>query len=207
MDLRQLEQDIAKEVMHIALAKGADTLSFFVKEKVLLKSVDLFMGTTTNSASSPKSSAGQNYVLSTEVKGAIGGKAYLLFDAHEVECLAAIQLGPSPNAEVAEAFILEIANILTAAVITQFSNILQCAMHGHVPRLDMTTGEATASFIAAGHPPELNALRFTALFHTEKLQIRPEFIWFMEEKFFNAVRGIVTDNKKMEMLKALAAAR
>jgi chemotaxis protein CheY-P-specific phosphatase CheC len=206
-ELHQVEGDIAKEIIHIGLAKAADTLSFFVKERVLVRLLEVRIDGEGSARVSNKENSGRNYILSTEMKGDITGKAYLLFDEQEVGRLLATQGATAQDDALTEGFLLEVANILTASVVTQFSNILQCAMHGYVPELYFAPGEATGGFIQAGHPQEYNAMSFTALFNTDNVEMKPEFIWFMEDKFFDAVRNVVTDESKLKMVRSLSTAK
>ena len=39
--LNEIELDVAKEVLNIGLSKSADSMSFFTKNKVLIRTIDL----------------------------------------------------------------------------------------------------------------------------------------------------------------------
>jgi chemotaxis protein CheY-P-specific phosphatase CheC len=200
------EQDITQEVIQIGLAKAADTLSFFVKEKVLLQLNEVKVNDGSATWPSPKMGTAQNYVIRTELRGDIMGVAYLVFDEQEAQQLANIQAWGRVQEEMKEALLMEVGNILTAAVITQFANILQRNMHGHVPELSLLPSSALGALIGLGHSAEFNAISFKAVFRSESVDVKPEFVWFMEKKFFGAINDLVSGEKKSELVRSLGGA-
>lgn len=208
-ELNRVELDITKEIINIGIAKAADSFSFFIKEKVTMRLLDLKVNFENNFPVSRKDPAAKNYLLTTVLKGELKGKAYLLMTEAEADKLvdanlpASITGNPVEKAKMTEAFLLEIDNIITASVITQFSNIFQRKVYGDVPSLNILASNEINQFLSTDLNPGLNVIYFNARFITEKIEIAPEFIWLMDDHFFDEVKNVVSDEKKMELFQQL----
>ena len=212
MELNKVELDITKEIINIALSKAADSLSFFIKEKVLIQLLDLKMDSHNYAPLSKKNGTQKSYLLTTHIKGDISGKAYLVFNEAEVEKLVeanlpdSIKSNPVEKANMTDAILLEVDNIITASVITQFANILQCKLYGDVPQLDIMEQKELNPFLNKNNPELLNVMYISSRFITKDLDTSPEFIWLMDDQFFMSVKSLVSDEKKLELLKKLNTA-
>lgn len=196
----QQEEEIAKAIIRIGLSKAADALSFFVNEQVSAQLMDLMIDQGEPRPHTVDSAGAKMHVLSTELRGAITGTAYLLFDEDEVARLKAAQ----PLADIDDGpLMLEVANILTAMVITQFANILDRTMYGYVPALKVMDSALVPTAIAAAHSTERNALCFTASFVTRSVRIAPQFVWFMEPAFLQAIGQVAEDEARLAMVRSL----
>lgn len=197
-----LELDLATEIINIGLAKAADSLSFFTQEKVLIRSKDLVISNSYDKELFTKSSA-QVTILSTQIRGEMNGYCYLIFNQQEVEQLeqisfpASIVDKPDQLAEMSKAMLMEADNIITAAVVTQFSNLFKIDMHGYVPEFFRGNNKEVDSYIRE-HIIEGNyILHFnTALFSGER-KISPEFLWCLDETFVKAVKKFVKEDVNM----------
>jgi chemotaxis protein CheY-P-specific phosphatase CheC len=207
--LSKVELDITKEIINISLSKAADSLSFFIKEKVLIKIQDIKVNAESLAPISKKGNIEKSYLLTTNIKGDILGKAYLVFNEKEVEKLVdnnlpeSIKIDPVAKASMTDAILLEIDNIITAAVITQFANILQCKLYGDVPHLDILSQDDLNPFLNNSNTDHFNVIYFNSHFITKHLDINPEFIWLLEDKFFAEVKNIVSDEEKVNLLQKL----
>lgn len=207
--LNQVETDITKEIINIGIAKAADSFSFFIQEKVIIRLMELKTKFENNFPFSRKYPTARNFLLATEIKGELTGKAYLLFDELEAEKIVSANLpdsiknDPIARESMTEAFLLEIDNIITASVITQFSNIFQKKIYGDVPSLKILPGNEINQFLSENHTKNLNVIYFNSRFITEKIEINPEFIWLMDDMFFEEVKKVMSDEKKLELLKKL----
>ncbi len=208
-DLNQLELDITKEIINIGIAKAADSFSFFIKGKVMIQLLDLKVNFENYFSLSRKYPAMKNYLLKTEIKGELKGEAYLLFDELEAEKIVdsnlpdSIKNNPIGKIKMTEAFLLEIDNIITASVITQFSNIFHKKIFGDVPSLKILGGNEINQFLNADSNKNLNVIYFNARFITENAEINPEFIWLLDDTFFEEVKKLISDEKKMELFQKL----
>lgn len=210
--LSKIELDITKEIINIGIAKAADSFSFFIKGKVMIRLFEVKVNLEKYFPLSRKYPTSKNYLLTTEIKGDLKGRAYLLFNEQEAENIVAGNLperifnNPVEREKMTEAFLLEIDNIITAAVVTQFSNIFQCKVYGDVPSLDILPGNEINAFLSLRNNKGLNVIYFNARFITENVEINPEFIWLMDDKFFREVKNVLSDQKKMELFQKLNSA-
>lgn len=210
--LNKVELDITREIINIGIAKAADSLSFFIKEKVLIRLLEIQVNSKDYFPISRKNHlTDKNYLLTTEIKGVMKGKAYLIFNEQETEKIVAANLPESirnneaEKAKMTEAILLEIDNIITGAVVTQFSNIFQCKIYGDVPSLNILAGKDINHHLSVHHDKGLNVIYFNARFITkDETEITPEFIWLMDDTFFNEVKNVVSDEKKMELFQKLS---
>lgn len=77
---------------------------------------------------------GTNFLVTTEIFGDVTGKSYLLLSQEEYNMLtASIPKSKDPSVDLAEEFIKEVDNILSASVITRLSNELKLKMYGDIP--------------------------------------------------------------------------
>jgi chemotaxis protein CheY-P-specific phosphatase CheC len=84
-------------------------------------------GSLTNPSDSP-------LLVTTEIFGDVIGKSYLLLTQEEIDTLTQRSFsGKSQPDEIKTAFIKELDNILSAAVISKLSNFLGVKMYGDVP--------------------------------------------------------------------------
>lgn len=208
-EFSEVELDITKEIINIGLSKAADSLSFFTKEKVLIKLFDLQVNSETFTSFSLDNKKSKSYLLTTIIRGDINGKAYLIFNESEVEKIIDVNLpdtiknNPREKANMTDAVLLEIDNIITASVITQFANILQCKLYGDVPQLTILPENGINQFLNQENSYDLNVIYFNSRFITSSSSINSEFIWLMEDKFLRNVKNIVSDEKKLELLRQL----
>jgi chemotaxis protein CheY-P-specific phosphatase CheC len=208
-ELTKAELEITKDIINVGLLKAADSLSFFIREKVMIEINDIKINTHDRIPLSRKEPVKKSYLLMTNILGDIGGKAYLIFNELEVEKLVdanlpdSIKNNPAEKAEMTDAILLEIDNIITASVITQFSNIFQRKLYGDVPSLTILPENETNQFLNANHQQGFDPIYFNAKFISENIEIHPEFIWFMDDKFSIEVKNVMADEKKIETLQKL----
>lgn len=210
--LNKVELDITREIINIGLSKSADSLSFFIKGKVMINIFDLKLNEDNYSPMSRKYNVKKSYLLTTHIKGDIKGKAYLVLNEMEVEKIIdanlpeSIKNDPIERVKMTDAFLLEIDNIITASVVTQFANILSCKIYGDVPSLNVMESNAINEFLSNDHSNDLNRIYFNSRFKTENVDINPEFIWLLDDTFFDSIKNLVSDEKKVELFHKLNAA-
>ena len=146
------EIDVARDIISQGLVKAAESLSFFMNETISLQEFE-----DENQFSIPHleiSKKGQSNIqlLITKVIGDLKGVCCLIFSEEEANQLRSSALPPeileSPEmmAEMSDGILLEVDNIISASVITQFSNILKVKIHGGVPALKKVNSEELENF-------------------------------------------------------------
>ena len=144
----------------------------------------------------------ESFILITEIKGELEGVCYLIFSQEEVKYLLEASLPESIRNEEAKlkvmgnAILLEMDNIIAASVITQFSNFFNYKMYGDVPKLEKFPLKELRSYIDSNTAAGDNqyCLYFKSDFHTNNLQVRPEFIWLLNEKYISGVKSIASND-------------
>ena len=82
-----------------------------------------------------------------------------------------------------DAILLEVDNIITASVITQFANFLQQNMHGSVPRLEIATRSTAEQIISEQANKNTHIIEFYVQFHSATIDFKPLFIWYLNPTF------------------------
>jgi chemotaxis protein CheY-P-specific phosphatase CheC len=208
MRLSEYELDITKELISIALANAADAFSKMAGEKVLVHQFDLTIGAPDAKAVLPEGFEASLHVLTTEVKGNLEGKSYLVFNQSDTKRICKVFAPGQPVyageglGELEEALLLELDNILSAAVITQLSNFLDTFIYGGVPGLrTLTPGEALNRFGAETQHFDV-VFHIHARFKSYRTNLQPSFIWYFKSEFLEAIRSLVQNKKQMSLLKS-----
>ena len=138
MRLSEYELDITKELVSIALANAADAFSKMASERVLVQQFELTIGSPDARTVLPDGLQGSLHVLTTEVKGNLEGKSYLIFNQSDTKRICQVFAPKQPAytgeglGELEEALLLELDNILSGTVITQLSNCLDTFIYDGV---------------------------------------------------------------------------
>ena len=209
-ELNNIEADVAKEIINIGLSKAADSLSFFSQQKVIIRSSELILKNTSEAKKLSNKAGNKIYVLTTDIVGELAGVCYLIFNEQEVNKLLKISLPASiledeeQKMVMSDAILKEADNIISASVITQFSNLLNFKIHGGVPQMDVMEEEKVLSFMLSRASESEYFLQISAQFHTEEVDFSPEFVWFLDNKFIQGIKQFVKDQSYLEKLKAHA---
>ena len=201
--LNTSELDIAHEVLNIGLTKSGDSLSFFTKQKVFLQSIDF----DTNNLSQiepliSKKHANDITLLTTELKGELRGNCFLIFEQQEVEELLNVALPksilekPEMKLEMGEAILKELDNIVSASMITQLSNLLDCQVYGDVPQLDIVKADQLQSVILDKSKFEY-LFCFKTEFRVQNLELKPSFIWGLDARFLDGIKNIAKNGREL----------
>jgi chemotaxis protein CheY-P-specific phosphatase CheC len=121
----------------------------------------------------------------TRVIGGLRGESYLLLTPDEESVICAMSRNAFGGASIANQLIVkEIDNILSAAVITEFSNVLNLRMYGDVPELYQTVNHDQLIELMNSTQREGDYyVRANANFKFEgHVSISPDFIWKFEQK-------------------------
>jgi len=186
--LNNLETDVIKEIVNIGLAKAADALAMIINEKVLIKCVEL------KSPGDVFTEIDKDQIyLSTDINGDIRGVCYFIISKHDAAFLVDKALPNSTSDEpfvineMNEGFLLELDNIISAAVTTQLANLLQMNIFGDVPKLSKWETLTNMDHLY----DKFNPLFLKTEFQMESVTFNPRFYWFLEPKIMTKIREIV----------------
>jgi chemotaxis protein CheY-P-specific phosphatase CheC len=206
----EFELEVTKELLNIALANAADSFSKMANERVLFKGYDLTLLEKSGLETLLTEVEDKGlYVLTTEIKGKLTGICYLVFDTKDAEGVfpifapnnASIEEGGKLS-EFQEAILLEVDNILSAAMVTQLSNFLDLFVYGDVPNLKCLNKEQLVEILRNDHDMYYEvALNLKAKLETSKSNVSPIFIWFFKNDFVDAVKNVVEIKKEGVLLK------
>lgn len=206
-ELNNIETDVAKEIINIGLSKAADSLSFFSQQKVIIRSSELILKNTSEAKDLSKKEGDNIYVLTTDIVGELSGVCYLIFNEQEVNKLLKISLPASiledeeQKMVMSDAILKEADNIISASVITQFSNLLNFKIHGGVPQMDIMEEDKVLAFMLSRASESEYFLQISAQFHAEEVDFSPEFVWFLDKKFVEGIKKFVKDESYLKKLK------
>lgn len=206
-ELNHIEADVAKEIINIGLGKAADSLSFFSQQKVIIRSSELILKNTNEAKNLTKKEGDNIHVLTTDIVGDLKGVCFLIFNEKEVNKLLKISLPASiledeeQKLVMSDAILKEADNIISASVITQFSNLLKFNIHGGIPELDIMAEDKVMAFLLSRATDSKYFLQISAQFHTEEVDFSPEFVWFLDTQFIEGIKKFVKEEKYLDKLK------
>jgi len=201
VELNHIELDVAKEIISIGLAKSADSLSFFTKTKTIIKVEDFTMS---NEPKPVNLSVKEDpvCVLTTHILGELKGVCYLIFSQNEVRSIMEKSLpesilnDPEKYKMMSEGMMLEIDNIVSAAVVTQFSNHFDYKTHGGVPSIKFMTVNQMKDMLSENVDECNYVLNFKTLLISDGVGVNADFIWSMDYSFIEGVKKYIKKNKQ-----------
>lgn len=138
------------------------------------------------------------HVIKTALMGELKGTSHLIFSENEVTKLYQSCLPPSiANDDSNEStimklgFLTEIDNMVSAAVITEFSNFLGVEIYGNVPSLKVIKANQIKEYLDEESSELEQIIHFKAVFQGKELDICPDFIWVFHNKFVDKIKDLV----------------
>lgn len=136
-------------------------------------------------------------LVTTEVMGEFQGKSFLLLDEEDCNAISQFCLSPTYSDEEREvmnqAIIQEIDNIISASVITEFSNQLQVTIYGDVPHLYSGSADAIKARVREDFSEfgDDGFFFFTNTYFSSENNIRlqPQFLWRLNAEFLQYLKG------------------
>lgn len=134
--INEHELEILMDVTQIALQNATASLHNLLKDEVLVKESVFGKEAVLEDMRQYAEKNTDVKILFTEVVGPVSGKSYVLLDNDSFVkiCNHLLPDSVAGQAEMRQGIALELDNILIAALVTKFSNLLNLPqMHGHVP--------------------------------------------------------------------------
>ncbi|MCU0433407.1 MAG: hypothetical protein MUC87_08145 [Bacteroidia bacterium] len=186
--------DTASGIIRTGMNKAAETLSFFMKVPVGLASDLIPLGTEFDARQLQVREGNNTVMLTTEIIGDIPGICFLLFTEEETSELAVATFpasmlkDPAAASEMTHALLLEVDNIISASVVTQFANMLKCRMHGGVPKHQEIANSELPHTVGLLIRERACVINFNTSFVIDGKNFRPQFIWAMDAAFLDFIR-------------------
>ena len=138
------------------------------------------------------------HLIKTELLGELKGTSHLIFSEKEVAklydaCLPEkiVKDNSKESMIMKLGFLTEIDNMVSAAVITEFSNFLNMEIYGNVPSLKVMKATELNDFIVKDSSEFESIIHFKAVFQGKELDICPDFIWVFHNKFIDKIKDLV----------------
>nr|WKN39255.1 hypothetical protein K4G66_11180 [Tunicatimonas sp. TK19036] len=193
--LTSTEQKVAQEMINAGYTNAAQSFSGIAQQQVTIQTSTLEIATESSDQLN-LAKEGDLRLVTTEIMGEMKGKSYLLLNESECEAIYQACLPPGGSAEsrkvMGEAVIKEIDNIISAAVITEFSNRFQVSIFGDVPYLFDGPEAEISRIIQADFADNaetgcyLFANTYFAFENNTKLQ--PQFFWKLPSDFLQRIK-------------------
>jgi chemotaxis protein CheY-P-specific phosphatase CheC len=191
----QKEMQAARNIISAGLVKAAESLSFFMNETITLNEVDQEDSLSVNTIEIEKKNQSNIHLMITKVIGELKGVCCLIFSEEEANQLRNTALPPevlnSPEmmAEMSDGIMLEVDNIISASVITQFSNMLKVKIYGGVPELRKVNSTELESYLQEEINNEMYLVSFKTKFKSSHVSFAPEFIWLFDNTFVESIKN------------------
>jgi len=191
----QKEMQAARNIISAGLVKAAESLSFFMNETITLNELDQEDSLSVNTIEIEKKNQSNIHLMITKVIGELKGVCCLIFSEEEADQLRNTALPPevlnSPEmmAEMSDGIMLEVDNIISASVITQFSNMLKVKIYGGVPELRKVNSTELESYLQEEINNEMYLVSFRTKFKSSHVSFAPEFIWLFDNTFVESIKN------------------
>ncbi len=202
--LTEKEAVVARQIIAKGLEKAAESLTFFMNEPITLKDFGNNELLENPPVELNKKSEDKNILLlTTKVIGELKGVCCLVFSEEEADHLRKASLPPeilnSPEmmAEMRDGIMLEVDNIISASVITQFSNMLKVKIYGGVPDLKRVNYPEMENIIQEDINNELYLISFKTSFESAKVAFNPEFLWLFDQTFIDSIKQYTLENENV----------
>lgn len=197
IELEKKEQEVATKLIKEGLESASGTLTSLLKTPFAIKKIDFGVESIHNSERLNASSQQNLHVLRTALIGELQGVCHLIFTQEEIEKINEVCLPPGMKncseeqiKVLRDGFLTELDNIVSAAVITQFSNYLDVDLFGHVPSVHVMPGAEIQSYLEKEAAEFGNVVYFKANFEGKDLNIAPDFTWMFQDQFLNKIKEI-----------------
>lgn len=193
--LNQQEMQAARNIISAGLVKAAESLSFFMNETITLNEFDQEDSLSVNAIEIEKKNQSNIHLMITKVIGELNGVCCLIFSEEEADQLRNTALPPevlnSPEmmAEMSDGIMLEVDNIISASVITQFSNMLKVKIYGGVPALRKVDSTELEKYLQEEINNEMYLVSFKTKFKSSHVSFAPEFIWLFDNTFVESIKN------------------
>jgi len=191
----QKEMLAGRNIISAGLVKAAESLSFFMNETITLNEVDQEDSLSVSNIEIEKKNQSNIHLMITKVIGELKGVCCLIFSEEEADQLRKTALPPevlnSPEmmAEMSDGIMLEVDNIISASVITQFSNMLKVKIYGGVPELRKVNSTELESYMQEEINNEMYLVSFKTKFKSSHVSFAPEFIWLFDNTFVESIKN------------------
>ena len=181
----------AQKVIELSLNASAKSLSYFTKTAVDVVIENKLKVINLSNIENLVEKEVSSYLISTELIGDLQGISYLHFTQNDVDKLmdsiyANKEFDEDKYVKKSEGLVKEIANIITAAAMSQFANHFRYTTYGDVPRLEIIKNESK-SYVANYIERHNCFLDFRATLVSSEMNLNLDFVWFVDDSFVGGI--------------------
>lgn len=196
--------DFIKSMIESGYNKAADSFSSLLGVSVTCDNYGITVLNSPEQVPEISKSEEPLTVVTTEIKGKLEGKSYLIMDQQECDQVYTICMkAKAPETMLLKEFLKELDNILSAAVITEISNTLELEIYGDVPHILTTEAKTVKNMVAqdftwnkqadAGDNYIVTSIRFRLA--CDKM-CQPQFVWKLDNTFLS--QAYQTSGKRLK---------
>jgi hypothetical protein len=177
--------DFNEELVKRGLECSCESLGFFLREKVELETLR-FSDAGVAELHVLREGNGKEIILHSEIIGQVGGQCFFLLNLEEANMLFKRNFTAgttTPQKQIFEAFLLELDNIITASVVTEFANHLQLKIFGGIPSIFYREDENKLQEVMKKTEGDLYSINFKCRYKIQGIEFSPMFFWVLESKF------------------------
>ena len=188
-------EKFARALIRSGHDQAAASFSLMVRQKVVCGEPLLRLLPNQAGVLAIKERTGPLTIITTDIIGELKGKSYFLLNAEECNQIYNLCTGGDrnkPTGLAGDEVLKELDNILSAAVITRFSNCLKITIYGDVPRI--WTGENKDFQTMIRNDLSENLASDTVIVADVKFTLkgcknfRPRLIWKLAEPFYSLIQ-------------------
>lgn len=178
-----------EELVKKGLERSCESLGFFLKEKAELEGLT-FRDPAPEITRLSMEIGNKEIILFSEIIGEVSGYCFFLLDQKEAELLFRKNFtaqSSTAQKQIFDAFLLEMDNIITASVVTEFANFLKVKIYGGVPNIIYHTEEEGIEKIAEIVRKGLFTINFKCRYKIQGVEFSPVFYWVLDSKFVEMI--------------------
>ena len=201
--LSEGETLFANKLINTALANSAEAFGKLIGQAVRLRASHLKVRPINEDLSRNISQYENIFCITSEIKGELPAYSYLVFsqaDSRQIFGLYATKPNQTIDQELGEAMLKEMANILTASVVTQLSNFLGIHIYGYIPLLSSDSKQNIKDKIEHEMGESAVCMYLQTHFITPSMNIQPDFIWTFNPKMIEMIKKGVLSTEKINTL-------
>ncbi|WKN41384.1 chemotaxis protein CheC [Tunicatimonas pelagia] len=189
------EKQLAQEIIEAGYVSAARSFSGVAQQQVMIETSGITISKFTEKYFSIKEK-GNLTLITTKIIGDIQGESFLLLTESERQAMFNTCLPPGGSPEerhtMQEAILKELDNIISAAVITEASNVLQVNIYGDVPKLVEGTAEEIQLTVLSNFTDSVDSNIFlfanTRFSFEQNTALQPRFFWKFHQNFVDRIK-------------------
>ena len=187
------EFKITSLIIRNAIAHAAQSLSTLLKDEVKLYKLDLIDRQENKMPFHMTDDGKVCFLMKTAIFGEFRAQSNLIITEKEAQKIWEITQPDnfSMQEEMRDAILLEMDNILTAAVVSEIANILQINVFGGVPEIQKVEASQVKQVMTLKEEEYEYQFILDTVFLCKMTQINPSFIWFFQHELLENIKKVI----------------